>query len=220
MFELRQVTFAYPGGRTVLRDVNLRIAPGEFVLLRGPSGGGKSTLLRLLNGLEAPSSGEVLFRGGPLAGRDVPALRRRAVYLQQVPVMLDASVRDNLRLPFRFRSAGGAAPPADAVLEGHLRRFLLDGVSLEDGALRLSVGQKQRLALVRALLLRPEALLLDEPTASLDPESRAVVDERVEELNAEEGTTIVMATHTDHLPRRVRPRVLRLEDGALREVPA
>ncbi len=218
MFALRKVTLGYFDGEPIVRDVDLVIEKGDYILLKGPSGSGKSTFLRLLNGLVAPQSGEVLLQGQLLTSYDPPALRRRIVYLQQSPVMLDASVRDNLCLAFRFRSARGATAPDDETLKEYLHGFRLDGVSLEGNARNLSVGQKQRLALIRALLLKPEALLLDEPTASLDPESREVVEQRVEALHIEEGVVIVMVSHTDYYPKRAKPRVLILENGSLREV--
>lgn len=88
---------------------------------------------------------------------------------------------------------------------------------MEDRAQSLSVGQKQRLALIRALLLKPELLLLDEPTASLDRSSREIVEEKAETLNLEEGVGVVMVSHTDYIPKRVKPRVLVLKDGRVKE---
>ncbi len=217
IFSLEGVSFAYPGGRAVLAGVDLGIGEGEFVLVRGPSGAGKSTLLRLLNGLLVPAAGVVRFRGRPLATYDPTRLRRRVVYLQQTPVMAEGTVGDNLLLPFRFRSSDRAAPPAADELAGLLAAVRLDGVGLEDAADRLSVGQRQRLALIRALLLGPEALLLDEPTAALDPESRQVVEERLVALHRERGVTVVLVTHAGEAPAGVRPRVLWVEGGAVRE---
>jgi len=219
VFELRKVTFGYTEKEAIIKNADVKIAKGDFVLLRGPSGSGKTTFLRLLNGLAAPREGEIFFAGKPLGAYDLTFLRRRVVYLQQTPVMLDASVRENLRLPFSFRSAGKTKAPADTELTDYLSTFLLGEVSLEDNAQNLSGGQKQRLALIRALLLKPEVLLLDEPTASLDQESRRVVEECTEILNREEGVGIVMVSHTGYVPRRVQPRVLLLEKGALTEAP-
>ncbi|CEP66241.1 ABC transporter-like [Moorella glycerini] len=220
MFTLRDVTFGYIEARPVLKDISLHVEEGQFILLQGPSGSGKSTLLHLLNGLAVPQRGEVLFKDRPLASYDATWLRRRVVYLQQTPVMLDASVRENLLLPFRFRSARGERLPTEDLLQDYLHTFLLGEISLEANARELSVGQKQRLALIRALLLAPEALLLDEPTASLDRESREIVEARAEALNAEQGVTVIMISHTDYVPRLVKPRVLVLEHGTLREVAA
>lgn len=217
MFELSKVTFGYSERETVIEDADLRIAKEDFVLLKGPSGSGKTTFLRLLNGLVAPRKGEIFFEGKPLTAYDITLLRRRVVYLQQTPVMLDATVRQNLHLPFSFKSAGKTKVPGDDELRNYLKAFLLEEVSLEDNAQNLSVGQKQRLALIRALLLKPELLLLDEPAAALDRASRQIVEERVQALNLEEGVGILMVSHADWVPLRVKLRVLQLEKGCLKE---
>lgn len=217
MFELKDVAFGYAPGSLLFENINLHIRKNDFILLKGPSGAGKSSFLRLLNNLEVPLKGEILFNGKPLTSYESTALRRRVVYLQQIPIMLDTTVRENLLLPFRFASARGLVGPPDKVMEDQLRAFLLDGVSLNKNAAELSVGQKQRLALIRAVLLKPEALLLDEPTASLDHESRAVVEQHVERLN-QAGITVIMVNHTDYIPQRVEPRVLVLQNGAMTEV--
>lgn len=217
-FTLEDVSFGYRPDHPILHHVYLSLAEGEFVLLQGPSGSGKSTLLRLLNRLLVPQAGEIFFHRQPLASYDPVRLRRRVSYLQQTPVMIEASVRENLLLPFFFKSARHSPVPSDHLLQEYLRAFLLEGVSLEDNARQLSLGQQQRLALIRSLLLRPEVLLLDEPTASLDPVSRQVVEERAEALNLEEGVTVIMISHAAYAPRRIHPRVLRLQEQRLKEV--
>lgn len=218
MFNLQGVGFSYTPDRPLLRDVNLVLSTGDFVLLRGSSGSGKSTLLRLLNGLLVPQTGMVQFQGQPLTNYDAPWLRRRVVYLQQVPVMQDAPVRDNLLLPFQFKSSRTLPQPSDSELQDKLKGLLLDGVKLEHNSRELSVGQQHRLALLRAMLLQPEALLLDETTASLDQQSREVVESQVEKLNRELGVTIVMISHTGYLPRFEHWRCLALSQGVLEEV--
>lgn len=216
-FELRGITFGYPGKNTLFHHLNLHIGTGDFILLRGPSGSGKSTFLRLLNRLIVPQEGEIFYKDKPLSQYDVTVLRRRVIYLQQLPIMLDATVRENLLLPFTFKSSGRMNPPNGEVLKDFLQAFRLSEVTLEDNAQNLSVGQKQRLVLIRALLLDPEVLLLDEPTASLDRHSREVVEEKVEALNVHEGVGIIMVSHTDYVPQKVKPRILVLKDGRVEE---
>jgi putative ABC transport system ATP-binding protein len=222
LLECRGVTFGYGAREPVLGGdggLDLAVAPGAFVLVEGPSGSGKSTLLRLFARLETPASGQVRFRGRPLDQWDPPELRRRVVLLQQTPALVDGSVRENLLLPFSFRANADRTPPGDEELAGRLHDFLLSGVGLEDDALALSVGQRQRLALIRALLLRPEALLMDEPTSALDPESAQVVEQRAEALNLERGLTVVMVSHRGYGPQRVSPVRLRVAGGAAQGAP-
>ncbi|MBG0778286.1 MAG: ATP-binding cassette domain-containing protein [Desulfovibrionaceae bacterium] len=204
------------GERTVFEDADLRIPRGSFTLITGPSGAGKSTLLRLANRLQEPNAGTVSVLGRPLETWSPPELRRRVSYIQQTPVMAQGSVRANLLLPFSFRANGSARPPQDEFLEDMMRRFLLKDVRLSDTASSCSVGQRQRLCLIRALLLRPDALLLDEPTSGLDDASRAVVEAMAEELSVEQGITIVMISHQHFTPKRVAPLVVEVADGHVR----
>jgi putative ABC transport system ATP-binding protein len=197
--ECNQVSFAYPEKPPVLEHISLSFAPGSYTWLRGPSGSGKSTFLRLLCRLLEPSRGEIYFAGKPVKEIDPPSLRRQVVYLHQTPVVLDASVRENLLLPFTFQLNKIQPLPEDKVLSLQLEEFLLLGVFLETRATNLSVGQKQRLCLLRAMLLRPAVLLLDEPVAALDKESARVVLDMVQRLHQDQGVTILMVAHGEEL---------------------
>ena len=193
--ECHNVSFAYPQKPAVLEQVSLTFPAGSFNWLRGPSGCGKSTLLRLLCRLLEPNHGHINFNGQPLTSIDPPSLRRQVVYLQQTPVVLEASVEENLLLPFSFKVNQDLPPPDENFLSTRLEEFLLHGISLNTPALSLSVGQKQRLCLLRTMLIKPSVLLLDEPAAALDKESAKVVFEMVRRLNQEQGATIILVSH-------------------------
>ncbi len=198
ILEFDNVSYTWPGGQG-LRDMQLAVPAGAFVRIVGLSGSGKSTLLRLASRLEEPSSGVIRFSGTPLADYDPPSLRRRIGFIQQTPVVVEGSVRQNLQLPYGFAANREQALPTDEQLRNWLDRLTLSGVNLEDKARSLSVGQKQRLCIIRSLLLKPDLLLMDEPTSALDRESRKIVEKMTENLN-EEGMTILLVTHSDYAP--------------------
>ncbi len=206
--ELCQVCFGFEPGSSLFRDVSLSLYPDRFYLVTGPSGVGKSTLLRLINRLEEPSSGEIRFDGRALADYPPPRLRRSILSVQQSPTAIDGSVRENLLLPFRFAANGDLRPPDDRTLEGRLGEVLLEGVSLDAHAQTLSLGQLQRLCILRGLLLSPEVMLLDEPTSGLDTESRDAVMRLVGRIFQQTGVTTVMVSHQDICPPEVQPTVL------------
>ena len=198
-FALDRIHFAYPGGPSVIEDGSLEIEQGSFVLVRGPSGSGKSTLLRLLCRLEEPQKGTIFFNEDPVQTLDPAAYRRSVAYVQQLPNLIDATVRDNLTLPFSFKANNHLSSPDDDVLHHHLAAFLLDDVGLDADARSLSVGQSQRVCLIRSLLLAPEAILMDEPTASLDLASARVVLKQAADLRRS-GVTVVMISHSEYIP--------------------
>ena len=216
--EFHRVSFSFSPGAAILSQVNLTIREGGYYLIKGPSGAGKSTLLRLMNRLEEPVEGEILFKGRPLSSYAPPELRRSIMYVQQTPTVMDASVRENLLMPFFFASNSGLKRPEDEPLKRLLSEFLLGEVDLSDNAMTLSVGQLQRLCLIRGLLLSPEVLLLDEPTSALDSESRRVVESTVERMNRESGLTVVAVTHSEYVPNVTSPVILRLDHGTIEEV--
>lgn len=198
IIEFDNVSYTWPGGQG-LHDVRLTVPLGAFVRIVGPSGSGKSTLLRLASRLEEPSSGVIRFSGIPLGDYEPPLLRRRIGYIQQTPVVVEGSVRQNLLLSYGFAANREQSLPADDELRGWLDRLGLSGIELENNARSLSVGQRQRLCIIRSLLLEPDLLLMDEPTSALDSESRRIVEEMTETQNRE-GMTILMVTHSDYIP--------------------
>ncbi len=214
--ELQKLSLQYDGKSTLFKDIDLTVESGDFVVIRGPSGSGKSSLLRLLNRLQEPTSGTILVDGSSIADLEVTRLRRRIGYVQQTPVIIDGTVRDNLQLPFTFKIASNIVAPDDDTLRCKLDAYLLQDVVLDEIASNLSVGQKQRLALIRVLLVSPEILLCDEPTSALDVQSRDVVERELERVNMEHGTSIVLVTHVEFQPKQVRPKIRIMTPSGLR----
>ncbi len=209
------VSFGFEPESPLLEDVTLELAPSTFYLVTGPSGVGKSTLLRLINRLEEPTGGEIRFGGRPLSSYSPPRLRRSILSVQQTPTAIDDSVRANLLLPFCFAANSDLERPDDAVLDKRLAEVRLQGVSLDAHAQTLSVGQLQRLCILRGLLLQPEVMLLDEPTSALDTESRDAVLALIARIFTETGVTAVMVSHRDVCPPDVDPVLLQVRDRRL-----
>ncbi|MEI8032492.1 MAG: ABC transporter ATP-binding protein [Chlorobiaceae bacterium] len=216
LLEISDLSFGYEGSSAlVFESLDLRVMPGEFILVKGPSGSGKSTLLRLICRLNKPLSGTILFQGSSVSDIPPARLRSSVSYVAQTPQLIDASVLDNLLLPFSFASNAAKKNPERVALQAMLREFYLDGITLEHSALKLSLGQKQRLAIMRALLQEPVLLLLDEPTSALDKESAAMVFAIMERLNTRQQRTLITVTHLDYTPETLRPRTCTLAGRTL-----
>ncbi|WP_425261147.1 ABC transporter permease [Rubrivivax sp. RP6-9] len=196
-------------GVQALRQASFTLHRGECVALVGANGSGKTTLLRLLHGLvdaQAPDSGRVERHALQREGR-LPVL----AMLFQRPFLLSLSVRRNLLLGLWLRGVPPAERPARVA--DALRRVGLDALA-ERPARALSGGQQQRLALARAWALQPDVLLLDEPTASLDPSAKREIEALVEEISAA-GVTVVLSTHNLGQVKRLATRVVYLEHGRI-----
>jgi thiol reductant ABC exporter CydD subunit len=200
---LENVSFAYPGRPApVLAGVDLELAPGETVALTGPSGAGKSTVAALLLLLAEPTAGRVAAGGVDLADCDPAAWRRQVAWVPQRPTLLRGTVADNIRLG--NAAASDAAVREAAALAG-ADGFVLDlpegyATVVGDGGRPLSAGQARRVALARAFLRDAPLVVLDEPTADLDPAGAAVVGEAVARLLA--GRTVLLVTHRAELEAR------------------
>ena len=193
------------GGRLVLDSVSAEIPVGATAVV-GPSGSGKSTLLRLLNRLVDPGAGTIAYRGRPLAEYDPLALRREVSLVPQLPALLDGTVESNLRF-----AAGLAGEEFDA--GPCLRLAGLDPGFAERDVAKLSVGERQRAMLARALSQKPDVLLLDEPTSALDRVARDAIEATLAELRRELDISIVLVSHDPEQARRLSDWVVRLEEG-------
>lgn len=214
VYRLQGVTKAYEG-RQVLCIEHLEVRCGEILALVGPSGAGKSTLLRLLNFLEPPTTGQILFHDIPMCyNGSVPLeLLRKVTTVFQKPLLLKRSVRGNVAYGLSLRGQHRACERIEAVLE----QVGLHGLAGQK-AHTLSGGEAQRVALARAIVLDPEVLLLDEPTANLDPYNVSLIESIVRELNRRRGTTMVLVTHNVFQAKRLADRVGLLLDGRLIEL--
>lgn len=201
--------------RTVLDIPELTVYQGEFLALIGPSGSGKSTLLRLLNFLEYPSSGQITFMGSTYEnGKDIPVeLRRRVTTVFQHPLLLNRNVRDNIAYGLHIHGL----PAHQAITQPILETIGL--VKLANQRARtLSGGEAQRVALGRAIALQPDVLLLDEPTANLDPPNVAMIESIITQLNLLKKTTIILITHHIFQARRLAQRTGFILDGKIIEL--
>lgn len=225
----------------VLADLTGTIPEAGITCLVGPSGAGKSTLLRLLNRLEEPTRGAITYRGRDLRTIPPTELRRRVALVLQTPVMLPGTVHENLEAGLALRGGvaahaargGQTAPTAPPPRKGRwafaagpaktgyladpgarLEQVGLPAHYLTKAATELSGGERQRLALARTLVTEPEVLLLDEVTASLDPESTRLIEAVVRGW----GRPVIMVSHSPEQVERMADRILRLEGGHLREV--
>jgi putative ABC transport system ATP-binding protein len=218
--ELRRVGKVYSTGAnefTALRDVDLRVEPGEFVAIMGPSGSGKSTLMNLIGLLDRPTTGEYLIDGLDIQRYDDDGLARLrgqkiGFIFQSFNLIPRASALKNVTMPLVY---AGVEPRE----REERARELLDQLGIGEWShhrpKELSGGQQQRVAIARALVNRPSLILADEPTGNLDSKSGRDVLSLLSNLH-QQGTTILVVTHDENVARRAR-RIIRLFDGDIVE---
>lgn len=177
--------------------VSGQVETGQVLYVQGPSGSGKSTLLRILGRLLTASGGEAWLQGRSWKDIPAPQWRLKVQYLSQKPVVFDGTVEDNLLMPFRFKLLSQRPSPSPGQIKDYLERLKLPASLLEQSAKTLSGGEAARMALIRALLLEPEVLLLDEPTAYLDEDNRQHLLTLLKYWVAEKSRAIVMVSHNE-----------------------
>lgn len=214
MIELKDASKAYPNGVHALNHIDLRIDPGEFVYVIGPTGSGKSTLIKLLNGEEVADSGTVTVNGtnvGALKHRKVPKYRRNiGCIFQDYRLLPRLTVYENIAFALEVTGT-----PSKQIRQRV--REVLELVDLKDKERaypdELSGGQQQRVTIGRAIANRPSILIADEPTGNLDPNMSLEIIELLEKINQTQGTTIVMVTHDREIVDRFRKRTIMLDKG-------
>lgn len=192
----------------IISSLDLRVNKGELVSIMGASGSGKSTLLRLINRLSEIDSGIILLNGNDIRSHVPMELRRKIGMVFQVPVVFEGSVRDNL--VFGIKLWGGNTGIETISSDAGIPENLLDA-----DAGQLSIGEKQRVCIARALANQPEILLLDEPTSSLDALSAERIEKLLLDLQKERDLTILWVTHEKEQAERIGGRRLILRDGRL-----
>lgn len=214
VYALEHIIHRY-GERTILDISSFDVQRGEILALVGPSGAGKSTLLRLLGFLEMSTGGTLRFQDRLINRHNLPPLdvRRQVTMVFQRPVLRSASVLENAAYGLQLRNVPHARETAAAALE----RLGLAHLASKP-AHTLSGGEMQRVALVRAMVIEPLVLLLDEPTANLDPYNISLIERAIVELHREKRTTIVLVTHNIFQARRLAQRVALLLEGRIIEV--
>ena len=219
LLSARGLSKSYAMGRRtleVLRGVNLDVARGEFLALRGASGAGKSTLLHLMGGLDSPNAGEIHFDGQNLAGFSESQLthfrnRRVGFVFQAYHLLPELTALENVCLPARV-----ARISADTA-EKHGRELLARvglGKRTDHKPFELSGGEQQRVAIARALINEPELLLADEPTGNLDSRTGGEIIELLKSLRAEKHMTLAIATHDEKIAAHAE-RMVQLVDGQI-----
>lgn len=197
-------------GRALVDGVSAAIRDGEVLAVIGPSGAGKSSFLRLLNRLDEPTGGTVLFKGEDYRQIDPRVLRRRIGMVLQTPFLFPGTVAANLSFGPAQRGETLSAERVAALLA----QVELPGAAERDVS-TLSGGEAQRVSLARTLATGPEVLLLDEPTSALDEDTARAIEQLLLAVNRAEGTTCVLVTHNRAQAERLAPRALYLEAGRL-----
>lgn len=200
--------------RWLLRDIDFTINAGERLAIVGPTGAGKSVLLRALAALDPIQAGEIHWQGTPISNIEIPEFRRQAIYLHQRPALFEGDVESNLRGPYRLkihRSKTFDVALAKQLLKqaGRDEQFFTRQTS------DLSGGERQIVALVRALQLDPLLLMLDEPTAALDPETTSAVEELILNWQREDAAqrSVIWVSHDAEQVKRVAERKFAISGG-------
>lgn len=211
IFDVKKISLC-SYGKTVLNDITFTVNEGEFVTITGPSGGGKSTLLKIIATIFKPSSGEILYKNKPIQEYNPVEYRKEVSYFYQTANLFDNTVQDNLEFPYKIRNKNFDKIRAIEMLE----MVGLDKTYLYKSITDLSGGEKQRIAIIRNIQFIPKVLLLDEITSSLDMANQQVIGNLIKKYNQEHNLTIFWVTHN---MREIEgaTRILNIENNKMEE---
>lgn len=204
MFRFQDVLF-----KDIIDIKSLTIPSNKIVCITGESGGGKTTLLKLLNKIISPDSGEIFYLDTPLEELDSINLRRKVIMLPQNPAIYNGTVKDNLLIGLKFSEK---TIENEDMLLSSLQSARLNK-KLDESIDNLSGGEKQRLALARVLLLNPDVFLLDEPSASLDEETERIIIENLVAQCKQNSKSIIMVTHSNKVASTYSDLIIRIDKG-------
>jgi len=214
LLELQNVSFENDG-KIILKNISVKIEPGDFISIVGPSGSGKSTFLKLCSQLISPTNGTITYHDKDFITYNPIELRRNIAYCFQTPCLFGKSVMDNIKFPFTIRNITFDQSRVDKLFS----IFHMSTDFLNEDVANLSGGEKQRIALIRSLLFKPEILLLDEITSALDVDNTLIVEAAIDSLN-KEGVTVLFVTHDFEQSQKYANSVLTIESGEIKSVEA
>ena len=212
ILEFSNVSFSNEG-KSILKNLNIRVESGDYISIVGPSGSGKSTFLKLCNNLISPSEGNISFNNKNVSEYNPIELRKEIAYCFQMPHLFGDTVMDNLSFPFKIRNKKVDMDRIKYLFS----LFSMDEEFIDEKVLNLSGGEKQRIALMRTLMFTPEVLLLDEVTSALDSENTLIVENIINKLN-NEGSTVLWVTHNEEQSTKYANKLLTLENGEIKSL--
>ena len=197
----------------ILKDISFTVQKKEIIALLGPSGSGKSSLLKSINMLNTPSCGQIKYHNNDIQEISPMALRKKIGYVLQKPTLFGNDVMENLKYPYELHQK---------VFDINLVEFYLKKVNLKPDILEkkpneLSGGEQQRISLVRTLLLEPEIILLDEVTSALDEDNTILIEELIKYENENNELTVIFISHNNEQAKRLAQKVIYMEEGVIKE---
>lgn len=200
-------------GKTILKNISLSVESGDFISVVGSSGSGKSTFLKLCSHLISPTDGIITFKGKNYTEYSPTELRKKILYCFQTPYLFGDTVMENINFPFHIRNV---KPNYERINE-LFSMFKMTTDFLNKDVKNLSGGEKQRIALIRSLIFKPEILLLDEVTSALDVDNTRIVENVIASLN-KEGITVLWVTHNPEQSRKYANKLLTIEAGEIKSL--
>lgn len=212
LLEFKNVFFNNDG-KTILKNISVNIEPGDFISIVGSSGSGKSTFFKLCSHLISPTNGNILYKGKNITEYNPTELRKSIALCFQTPYLFGDKVMDNINFPFSLRNSTLNKKRVDELLF----MFGMDTDFLNKDINNLSGGEKQRIALIRSLLFKPEILLLDEITSALDADNAIIVQNIISLLN-KQGVTVLWITHNPGQIKNSASKLLTIESGEIKSL--